>query len=60
MIPDLKLKWDASEGKTVHDGALVLIGFMWPLSVLSFKDHMNFKSFILTWLLRERHIAGHV
>ena len=46
MIPDLKLKWDASEGKTVHDGALVLIGFMWPLSVLSFKDHMNFKSFI--------------
>jgi hypothetical protein len=46
MIPDLKLKWDASEGKTVHDGALVLIGFMWPLNVLSFKDHMNFKSFI--------------
>jgi len=46
MIPDLKLKWDASEGKTIHDGALVLIGFMWSLSVLRFKDHMNFKSFI--------------
>ena len=30
----LKLKWDASGGKTIHDGALVLVGFMWSLSVL--------------------------
>ena len=31
----LKIKWDASGGKTIHDGALVLIGFMWSLSVLA-------------------------
>jgi len=31
----LKLKWDASGGKTIHEGALVLIGFMWSLSVLT-------------------------
>ena len=31
----LKLKWDASGGKTIYDGALVLVGFMWPLSVLT-------------------------
>jgi len=35
IIPGLKLKWDAREGKTIHDGALVLIGFMWSLSVLT-------------------------
>jgi len=35
IISDLKLKWDASGGKTIHDGALVLIGFMWSLSVLT-------------------------
>ena len=34
-MPDLKLKWDASGGKTIHDGALVLVGFMWSLSVLT-------------------------
>jgi len=28
IMPDLKLKWDASEGKTMHDRALVLVGFM--------------------------------
>jgi hypothetical protein len=31
----LKLKWDASGGKTMHKGALVLVGFMWSLSVLT-------------------------
>jgi hypothetical protein len=31
----LKLKWDASRGKTMHEGALVLVGFMWSLSVLT-------------------------
>jgi hypothetical protein len=31
----LKLKWDASGGKTIHEGALVLVGFMWSLSVLT-------------------------
>ena len=35
IIPGLKLKWDASGGKTIHDGALVLVGFMWSLSVLT-------------------------
>ena len=35
IIPGLKLKWDASEGKTIHDGALVLVGFIWSLSVLT-------------------------
>jgi len=35
IMPDLKLKWDASGGKTIHDGALVLVGFMWSLSVLT-------------------------
>jgi len=34
-MPGLKLKWDASEEKTMHDGALVLVGFMWSLSVLT-------------------------
>jgi len=32
---DLKLKWDASEGKTMYEGTLVLVGFMWSLSVLT-------------------------
>jgi len=27
-MPDLKLKLDASGGKTMHDHALVLVGFM--------------------------------
>ena len=31
----LKLKWDASGGKTIHEGALVFVGFMWSLSVLT-------------------------
>jgi len=31
----LKLKWDASGGKIIHDGALVLVGFMWSLNVLT-------------------------
>ena len=31
----LKLKWDASGGKTIHDDAFVLVGFMWSLSVLT-------------------------
>jgi hypothetical protein len=35
MMPSLKLKWDASWGKTIHKGALVLVGFMWSLSVLT-------------------------
>ena len=35
IMPGLKLKWDASGGKTMHDGALVLVGFMWSLSVLT-------------------------
>ena len=35
IILGLKLKWDASGGKTIYDGALVLVGFMWPLSVLT-------------------------
>jgi len=35
IIPGLKLKWDALGGKTIHDGALVLVGFMWSLSVLT-------------------------
>ena len=34
IIPGLKLKWKASGGKTIHDGALVLVWFMWSLSVL--------------------------
>jgi hypothetical protein len=34
-MPNLKLKWDASGGKTMHKGALVLIGFIWFLSVLT-------------------------
>ena len=28
IIPSLKLKWDALGGKTIHDRALVLVGFM--------------------------------
>ena len=35
IMPGLKLKWDASGGKTMHDGALVLVGFIWSLSVLT-------------------------
>jgi len=35
IIPDLKLKWKASGGKTIYDGAHVLVGFMWFLSVLT-------------------------
>jgi len=35
IMSGLKLKWDASGGKTIHDGALVLVGFMWSLSVLT-------------------------
>jgi hypothetical protein len=31
----LKLKWDALGGKTMHEGALVLVGFLWSLSVLT-------------------------
>jgi len=34
ILPILKFKWDTLEGKTIHDGALVLIGFMWSLNVL--------------------------
>jgi hypothetical protein len=34
IMSGLKLKWDASGGKTIHEGALVLVGFMWSLSVL--------------------------
>ena len=32
---DLKLKWDASGEKTIHEGGLVLVWFMWSLSVLT-------------------------
>ena len=35
IMPGLKLKWDASGGKTIHEGALVFVGFMWSLSVLT-------------------------
>jgi len=31
----LKLKWDVSGGKTIDDCALVLVGFIWSLSVLT-------------------------
>jgi hypothetical protein len=31
----LKLKWDVSGGKTMHEGALVLVGFIWSLSILT-------------------------
>ena len=34
IMSGLKLKWDASGGKTIYEGALVLVGFMWSLSVL--------------------------
>jgi len=34
-MSDLKLKWDALGGETMHVGALVLVGFMWSLSVLT-------------------------
>jgi hypothetical protein len=34
-MSDLKLKWDASGGKTMHKGALVLVGFMLSLSDLT-------------------------
>ena len=35
IIPGLKLKWDALGGKTIHEGALVLVGFMWSLIILT-------------------------
>ena len=35
IMSGLKLKWDAPGGKTIHEGALVLVGFMWSLSVLT-------------------------
>jgi hypothetical protein len=35
IMPSLKLKWDVSGGKPMHEGALVLVGFMWYLSVLT-------------------------
>ena len=35
IMLDLKLKWDASERRTIHDGALVLVRFMWSLSVVT-------------------------
>jgi len=35
IISGLKLKWEASGGKTIHDGAFVLVEFMWSLSVLT-------------------------
>jgi hypothetical protein len=34
-MPGLKLKWDVSGGKTMHEGALVLVGFIWSLSILT-------------------------
>jgi len=34
-MSSLKLKWDVSGGKTMHEGALVLMRFMWSLSVLT-------------------------
>jgi len=34
-MSSLKLKWDASGGKTIYKGVLVLVGFMWSLSVLT-------------------------
>ena len=34
-MSDLKLKWDVSGEKTIHEGALVLVEFMWSLSVLT-------------------------
>jgi hypothetical protein len=37
MMYGLKLKWDASGGKTIHDGALVLVGFIWSLIVVKVK-----------------------
>jgi len=35
IMSGLKLKWDVSGGETMHDGALVLVGFIWSLSVLT-------------------------
>jgi hypothetical protein len=35
IMSGLKLKWDASGEKIIHDGALVIVGFMWSLSVLT-------------------------
>jgi hypothetical protein len=35
IMHGLKLKWDVSGGKLIHDGALVLVRFMWSLSVLT-------------------------
>jgi len=35
IMSSLKLKWDASGGKAIHEGALVLVGFIWSLSVLT-------------------------
>jgi len=34
-MPGLKLKWDALGRKTMYEGALVLVGFIWSLSVLT-------------------------
>jgi hypothetical protein len=34
-MPGLKLKSDASGGKIIHQGTLVIVGFMWSLSVLT-------------------------
>jgi hypothetical protein len=31
----LKLKWDASGGKTIYEGALVLVRFIWSQNVLT-------------------------
>jgi hypothetical protein len=35
IMSGLKSKWDASGGKTIHEGTLVLVEFMWSLSVLT-------------------------
>ena len=35
IMSGLKLKRDASGGKIIHDSALVLVRFMWSLSVLT-------------------------
>jgi len=34
MISNLKLKWDVPRGKTIHNSASVLVGFIWSLSVI--------------------------
>jgi len=35
IMPGLKLKWDASGEKIMHEGAFVLVAFMWSPSVLT-------------------------